>query len=132
MSDIKYLVVHCSDSPNDRDSVDAQTIHKWHLERGWSGIGYHYVILRNGEVQHGRPDYWKGAHAKKVNDRSLGICLVGKDKFTESQFKSLKMLLLVLIKEYPYSKVRGHYDFEPNKTCPNFNVEAWWEEAKND
>ncbi len=129
MHHISYLVVHCSDSPNDRDSVNAEEIHKWHLERGFDGIGYHFVILRNGMVEAGRPVYWKGAHAEKVNNKSIGICLVGKDRFTELQFKELKKLLLLLKNNYPTAEVRGHREFDKNKTCPNFDVVAWWSSA---
>ncbi len=129
MHHISYLVVHCSDSPNDRDSVNAEEIHKWHLERGFDGIGYHFVILRNGMVEAGRPVYWKGAHAEKINNKSIGICLIGKDRFTEVQFKELKKLLLLLKNNYPTAEVRGHRDFDKNKTCPNFDVVSWWSSA---
>jgi len=121
-----YIVVHCTDSPNDRDSVDAETIHNWHLEKNWAGIGYHYIIKRDGTIEKGRPDYWKGAHAKAVNSQSLGICLVGADEFTEKQMESLENLIHSLKEKYPSAKVIGHCDVEPNKTCPNFDVGAWW------
>lgn len=124
---VKYLVIHCSDSPNDRDSVNAEEIHKWHLQRGFDGIGYHFVILRNGLLEAGRPVYWKGAHAKAVNNCSLGICLVGKDQFTQEQMQELKRTVLLLKQIYPEAEVKGHYHFDHEKTCPNFNVDAWWE-----
>ena len=131
MINIKYLVIHCSDTPDDRD-VTAEEIHRWHLEKGYSGIGYHYVILRNGVVEKGRPDFWKGAHAKIVNDRSLGICLIGRNKFDQKQFIELKKLIKILLEIHPKAKVRGHFQFEDKKTCPNFDAELWWQEAKND
>ena len=41
MREIKKIIIHCSDS----EFGDAALIDKWHKERGWTGIGYHYVIL---------------------------------------------------------------------------------------
>jgi len=87
-------VIHCSDSPHGRGD-NAATIHKWHKERGFDGIGYHYVILEDGEVENGRPHYWEGAHTKGHND-TIGICLIGEHDFTPEQFKSLSGLLDVL------------------------------------
>lgn len=118
---IKYLVVHCSDSPNDRD-VTAADIHQWHLQRGWDGIGYHAVIRRNGAIERGRPLYWIGAHVKGHNSGSLGVCLVGRDQFTDEQYRSLELLLQEWSDLYPSAKILGHRDLEPHKTCPNFDV----------
>ena len=84
---IKYLVIHCSDT-DENDS--AFNIHKLHLSFGWDGIGYHKIICRNGDIQNGRPEFWIGAHARGFNKVSLGVCLIGKNKFTNSQFRSLK------------------------------------------
>ena len=64
-----------------------------HLNFGWNGIGYHKVILRNGEIQDGRPEYWIGAHVKGKNTVSLGVCLIGRDEFTKNQFDSWKTSL---------------------------------------
>ena len=64
-----------------------------HLGFGWDGIGYHKVILRSGEIENGRPEYWVGAHVKGENDVSLGVCLIGRDEFTNEQFSSLKKVL---------------------------------------
>jgi len=128
---IKYLVVHCSDSPNYRDSVDAPEIHRWHIQRGFDGIGYHFVILRNGILENGRPIYWQGAHCEKVNYCSLGICLVGKDEFTQEQMDELAKLLAMLTAIFPKAEVKGHYQFDDRKTCPNFDVEKWWKGVRN-
>ena len=83
-------VIHCSDSPQGRGD-NAQTIHRWHKERGFDGIGYHYVILEDGTVENGRPEFWSGAHAKGHND-AIGICFIGDEDFTEAQFQSLAKL----------------------------------------
>lgn len=97
---IKYLVVHCSDTPNGRDD-HAWDIHKWHLDRGWSGIGYNAVIAVNGDLELARPDYWQGAHVRDFdrdgegdNSDSLGICLIGRDAFSAPQLRSLEGWLL--------------------------------------
>lgn len=122
MRPINLVVIHCSDSPNDNDRVDAATIHKWHVEQGWSGIGYHYVIDRDGTVENGRPDYWIGAHVKGHNATSIGICLVGRDEFTEPQWASLWELTAKLVQLYGDVRFAGHRELDPNKTCPNFDV----------
>ena len=68
--DIKYIIVHCSDTNNKDKAID---IHKLHINFGWDGIGYHKIILRNGKIENGRPEFWKGAHAYKYNDKSVGV-----------------------------------------------------------
>ena len=122
---IKYLVVHCSDTNND-ENIGAKEIHELHLSFGWDGIGYHKVIQRNGFVEMGRPEYWIGAHVYEHNQESLGICLIGKNQFTKKQFNSLKIILRNWKVKYPKAKIVGHCDFNnTNKTCPNFNLKKW-------
>lgn len=123
--DIELLVIHCADTPNHKEFTAAD-IHRWHVEQGWDGIGYHAVIRRSGLVERGRPEYWKGAHAKAINDKSLGVCLIGTDKFTDNQWASLKQLITDWLIKYPNAEVVGHYQFDDDKTCPNFNVTEWW------
>ena len=115
-------IIHCSDSPQGRGD-NAKTIHKWHLANGWDGIGYHYVILENGVIENGRPLYWQGAHCRGHNE-DIGICLIGIDSFTEMQFKSLRMLL----KSLDIEDVKGHYELDNKKTCPNIDME-WFRET---
>ena len=123
---IKLLVVHCSDTDN-RENLSAIDIHKMHLGFGWDGIGYHKVITRSGKVESGRPEYWIGAHVKNQNNVSLGVCLIGKDYFTKSQFRSLERVLKKWKKTYPYAKIIGHRDVKKKKkTCPNFDVTSWY------
>jgi N-acetyl-anhydromuramyl-L-alanine amidase AmpD len=125
---ITKIVVHCSDSPHRGDT--AEDIHRWHLERGWSGIGYHYVIQESGELDYGRPHYWTGSHVRGHNTGSLGICLLGKDYFTPEQFETLEIVINNLLMEYPQAEVLGHRDLDPHKTCPNFNVKEWWNDRR--
>ena len=122
---IKFLVIHCSDTP-DQEDIGASDIHKMHLGFGWDGIGYHKVIKRNGLIENGRPEFWIGAHVKGKNDVSLGVCLIGRNKFTEKQFFSLENVLRSWRKSYPKTEILGHCDMIiTKKTCPNFNVKNW-------
>ena len=122
---IKLLIVHCSDTPDDID-INARHIHKMHLDFGWDGIGYHKVILRSGKIENGRPEFWIGAHVKGKNKESLGVCLIGRNEFTKKQFKSLENVLRKWKLSYPNAKIIGHCDIEDTrKTCPNFDVIKW-------
>jgi N-acetylmuramoyl-L-alanine amidase len=122
---IHYLVVHCSDTPDD-DHLDATDIHKMHLGFGWDGIGYHAVVTRNGTIERGRPEYWVGAHVYGHNSESLGVCLIGRSDFTPAQIDSLILILREWKSRYPQAEIRGHCDFDnTEKTCPNFDVHSW-------
>ena len=126
--DIKFIVIHCSDT-NEQD--DALSIHKLHLSFGWDGIGYHKVILQDGNIENGRPEYWPGAHVLGYNNKSIGVCLVGKKNFTDKQFRSLKKLILEWKTKYKKAKIVGHNSFDyTTKTCPNFNVTDWCKNEK--
>ena len=73
----------------------------------------------------GRPDFWIGAHVKGFNDVSLGVCLIGRSEFTNSQFTTLENVC-ELEKAYPQADICGHCDFDyTDKTCPNFDVANW-------
>lgn len=101
-TETKIIVVHHSDTPDG----NAKAFREYHIKkRGWSDIGYHFVICRDGRIEKGREENLVGAHAKS-NGRnwiSLGICLVGEDKFTDEQIKSLKGLLKKLCAKYNIS-----------------------------
>ena len=74
----------------------------------------------------GRPEFWIGANVFKHTLESLGVCFIGKDKFTKNQFNSLKIILKDWKVKYPKAKIVGHCDFDnTNKTCPNFNLKKW-------
>ena len=132
MRKIDKIIIHCSDS----FFGDAALIDAWHKERGFSGIGYHYVILLNGVCEDGRPLEMTGAHCKGDNEKSIGICLIGKDSFADEQMVSLKELCLKLMKEYGIkaSDIYGHSERPggKNKTCPNFDVKALREELSSE
>ena len=126
MRKITLIVVHCSAVRPDQTSSAAQ-IDTWHRQRGWkSGIGYHYVIRRNGAVERGRPDYMVGAHCLNHNAHSIGVCYEGgldirgqpADTRTEAQKASLRTLLERLHQAYPRALIVGHHDLDPHKSCP--------------
>ena len=126
--DIAYLVVHCSDTPDDA-ALTGCDIHQMHLGFGWDGVGYHRVIGRDGVVEPGRPDYWIGAHVKGFNDVSLGVCLIGRHSFADAQMLALETVLRDWQTTYPTAQIVGHCNFDyTEKTCPNFDVAAWCEE----
>lgn len=117
--DLEMIIVHCSDSDNP-DHANVATIRQWHLERGFSDIGYHYVINDKGIYQ-GRSLDVVGAHCKGFNKNSIGICLTGKNNFTPSQFMALGVLIENLTGQFGIKKVYRHCDLDSNKTCPNFD-----------
>ena len=126
MRKINKIIVHCSDSDYSHHD-DISVIRKWHTEeRGWKDVGYHFFIQASGNVQWGRPIEQAGAHVSGQNKDSIGICLHGKQKFTQQQFNSLKSLLFDLIRQFDLTTndVYGHRDFDRHKTCPNFDVKT--------
>lgn len=132
---IKEIIVHCSATPEGKDFTVAD-IRKWHLQRGFSDIGYHYVIYRDGTVNKGRSENITGAHCTGHNSISIGICYIGgvekdgktpKDTRTDTQKKSMLILLKGLKRRFPLAKIYPHYKFAA-KACPCFNAE---EEYKN-
>ena len=129
MRQIKEIILHCSATAEGRDYTVAD-IDRWHKARGWRGIGYHYVIYRDGSVHPGRPVEQIGAHCTGHNANSIGICYIGglaadnktpKDTRTPAQIQALRNLVGELKKKYPGARVHGHNEFAA-KACPCFNV----------
>ena len=120
------IVLHCSAvKPNQTSSV-AQ-IDTWHRQRGFKlGIGYHYVVRRNGEIEQGRPEWLAGAHCMNHNKYSIGVCYEGglnargqpADTRTPEQKAALRTLLADLHRRYPRAVIVGHHDLNPQKACP--------------
>lgn len=128
-----YLVVHCSASVPDI-KTDVKTIDRWHRQRGFLMVGYHYVIKTDGTIEKGRDEDSIGAHVQGHNSNSVGICLVGgvdKDgksvnNYSQDQLLSLLVVLKDLKKKYPNAIVQGHRDFAGvKKDCPCFSVKDW-------
>jgi len=134
MRDINLIVIHCAATPSDMD-IGVEEIRSWHMKKGWSDIGYHHVILRDGTVEPGRPVETAGAHAKNHNANSIGVCMVGgvdeankpQSNFTRYQWRALDTLIRQLAAEYPNAKVCGHRDLPGvTKECPSFDAVSWW------
>jgi N-acetyl-anhydromuramyl-L-alanine amidase AmpD len=129
MRDINKIIVHCTATPEGRD-VSVDTIRQWHLDRGWSDIGYHYIIDLKGNLHEGRPIERQGAHVRGYNKGSIGITYVGgvdskmkpKDTRTENQKGRLEALIMDLMDSYPNSTLHGHNEFS-SKACPSFDVQ---------
>lgn len=126
---INEIIIHCTATPEGREcSVDE--IRRWHRQRGFSDIGYHYVVHLDGSVENGRDVNVSGAHCSGHNANSIGVVYVGgvakdgrtpKDTRTQEQKATLASLLIDLRKLYPRAKIHGHRDFA-NKACPSFDA----------
>ena len=149
---INMVVIHCSATP-DGHFVDAQEIDRWHKTRGFTRnmdlapyhapqlqhIGYHFLIYTTGPMVLGRPVTETGAHVSGHNSHTIGICLIGTEKYTPRQWQSLRDTVTWLRTDYPaITKVVGHRDLSPDidgdgeigphewlKTCPGFSVADW-------
>lgn len=126
---INEIIIHCSATPEGKDYTVEQ-IRQWHKQRGFSDIGYHYVIYRDGSIHSGRPIERIGAHCLKHNAHSIGICYIGgvskdgktpKDTRTDAQKESLIKLIKELKAKYPKATVHGHREYA-NKACPCFDA----------
>ena len=126
---ITEIIIHCS-ATTEGKHFTAGDIDRWHRQRGFTSIGYHYVILLNGEIQQGRDLQQIGAHCKGHNRQSIGICYIGgldnkgiaKDTRTPKQKDSLYRLLQSLKRQFPDALIVGHNNFT-NKDCPCFDAE---------
>lgn len=127
--DIKEIIVHCSATPEGKDYTVAD-IKQWHLARGFSDIGYHYVIYRDGSINKGRDESISGAHCTGHNTISIGVCYIGgmdaanknpKDTRTDAQKSAIVKLLKELKSRYPKAKIYSHNNFAA-KACPSFDA----------
>lgn len=146
MRKIDTIIVHCTATRPEwwsEKSAEEKVneVRKWHTDpapqgRGWSDIGYHFLIDRPGTIVEGRPIASAGAHAKGHNSSSIGISLFGghgggtydnfSDNFTPEQDRALRELIGRLRSEYPeITRVIGHNDVTNSKTCPTFKVAQW-------
>lgn len=127
---ISEVIVHCTATPEDKDfTVD--DIRAWHKQRGWSDIGYHYIVYRDGRVMLGRPVGQIGAHVTGHNTGTIGVAYVGgvasdgkaaKDTRTPAQSASLLWLVEQLAAKHKgVRKVTGHNAYAA-KACPSFDV----------
>lgn len=141
MRQLNEIIIHCAAVRPDWMegkplSAKVAEIRRWHTkDRGWSDIGYHYIIDRDGAVAVGRPMSKDGAHVQGRNKGTVGICLIGghgsdptdkfADHYTAEQEEALRKLLDELQSKYPtITKVSGHNDYAA-KACPGFKVSEW-------
>lgn len=128
MRKISEIIVHCSGTAEGQD-FHIEDIDRWHRQKGWCGVGYHYVVCLDGTVEGGRPEAAIGAHCYGHNMRSIGVCYVGgvdkdgkpKDTRTDAQRAALRSLVQDLLHRYPGATVHGHCEFA-SKACPSFDV----------
>lgn len=129
MRKIDKIILHCSATPEGKDFT-VKDIDRWHRQRGFRCIGYHFVIYRDGSIHKGRPIEQVGAHCKGYNATSIGICYIGgvaadgktpKDTRTPQQRLAIRKLVAELHTDYPSAGVHGHYEFA-NKACPSFKI----------
>ena len=165
---LNAIVIHCAATPNGKHFTAAD-IDRMHKQRGFRRstqaarnfnpelrhIGYHYVIELDGSVQPGRHVEEIGAHVQGSNAKSIGICMIGTDRFTREQWTSLRNAIIAtagMIKNTAIMsvdhaldayadmgiRVLGHRDFSPDKNgngiieqhewlkiCPGFSVADW-------
>ena len=129
MRKINQIIIHCSDTIEGKNfTVD--DIKKWHKARGWTDIGYHYVVYLDGSIHKGRNEEVVGAHCEGHNAHSIGVCYIGgkeagtfraKDTRTKAQKEALIRLLMKLVCKYPEAEIVGHRDLA-NRKCPCFDA----------
>ena len=130
MRTINEIIIHCSATIEGKDFT-VKDIDRWHRQRGFKMVGYHYVIRLDGTIEQGRPLGQVGAHCKGHNTHSIGICYIGgldtegkpKDTRTKAQRDMLWALIKSLKVEYPKATIHGHNEFAC-KACPCFDARA--------
>jgi N-acetyl-anhydromuramyl-L-alanine amidase AmpD len=165
---INHIIIHCTATPNGKD-IRAKDIDVMHKARGFKrdsqairnfnpdlkSIGYHFVITTDGHIETGRGLEEVGAHVQGRNTGSIGICMIGTDKFTAAQWETLRTVIInlsTIIQGKPHATadgalnafkdmgitIRGHRDYSPDlngdgqvtrnewlKICPGFDVTKW-------
>jgi hypothetical protein len=140
MRKIKRGFIHCSATQPDwmdgRPLDDkVSEIRRWHMDRGWRDIGYHWIIDRDGSIASGRKEQDRPAHAKGHNHDTVAVCLIGghgssetdafEDNFTPQQEAMLRALILDWETRYDGITIHGHNEVAA-KACPGFNVRRWY------
>lgn len=132
MRNITEIIIHCTATPAGRN-VSVAEIDRWHRQRGFRSIGYHFIVGLDGSIRPGRPLAEPGAHCLGHNAVSIGIAYVGglmadgtgqpADTRTDAQKTALLKLLTTLRRTWPHAAIRSHRDFVP-KACPCFDATA--------
>ncbi len=142
MRRIDKIILHCSATPAGKH-FDVDEIRRWHVEgRGWSDIGYHYIVYLDGSVNNGRPIEIPGAHVRGHNKHSIGVCYIGgvssikdkrgkwpaEDTRTPEQKEALWKFLMELMAAYDGATLHGHNEFS-SKACPSFDVQKEYKDV---
>lgn len=140
--EVTEVVVHWTETPTNKN-IGSEELNKIHLESGLKGIGYHYVIRRDGSLQRGRPINIQGDHALLNNhdERSIGIIFVGGinapsgtpnlenfvsvQSLTRSQFNTFDHFCRSFYARFPGGQILGHNDVDPREYDPGFNVREY-------
>ena len=138
MRELNRIILHSTATQEGKD-YDIDDIRKWHLQRGFSDVGYHFVIYRNGIIAKGRSLSIQGAHTLGHNDDSVGVAYIGgidatgkaKDTRTVAQKVSMRALILYLRLRYRISNVMGHKQCSHTE-CPSFDSEKYARDVKHD
>ena len=140
--EVTEIVVHWTETPTNKN-IGSEELNTIHLESGLKGIGYHYVIRRDGSLQRARPINIQGEHApvNKHNERSIGVVFVGGinvpsgtpnlenfisvQSLTRSQFNTFDHLCRAFFARFPGGQAVGHNDIDPIEDDPGFNVREY-------
>jgi hypothetical protein len=142
--EITETVIHWTANYIDQAYIGAEDVHEWHLARGFSGCGYHYIIKRDGSIQRGRPINIVGAHAVDFghNRYSIGVshvagynCVSGtpnpnrfisSESISDAQWRAQRNFLEVFYRVFPGGQVLGHNQCNTSgKVDPGFNVDNY-------
>lgn len=136
------IVIHCS-ATKEGKNYSVEDIKKWHLQRGFKDVGYHFVIKLDGTIETGRSLDKIGAHVANNNTNTIGICYIGglssnnksKDTRTNEQKEALTNLVNILKMFIPIKYIKGHRDYSKDlnnngiiesneymKDCPCFDA----------
>lgn len=115
----EYIILHHAAA----SEASVTSIHNWHLQRGWMGIGYHFYVRKDGSIYRGRDEDTIGAHTDGYNSRSIGVCAEGNfevEIMPDVQKQAIIELLRELKRKYPNAQIKRHKDFAAT-ACPGKN-----------
>lgn len=131
----EFLIIHHGGGTDANPLLDtshhtAEMMEAWHIAKGWEGLGYQFVIHKNGDIWRGRPEQYHGSHTTTHNKKSIGICLSGNFDATLptlEQIESLTSLLKEMMTKYgiPKDKIVPHRTYA-NKTCYGNKLKDDW------
>ncbi len=137
MRKITEIIVHCTATAEGKN-FHAADIDRWHKQKGWDCIGYHYVVDLDGTIERGRAESKVGAHCLGHNTNSIGVVYIGglatdgktaKDTRTPQQKAALIKILTELKHRFPSATIHGHRDFAA-KACPSFDATTEYKSIK--